>query len=912
MRRMDADTLTTEIVLPILPLQVFMADMPFASITLSPAASLKWADTDTLPWQERFFRLAAQRNAEADPVTAFWGDMAAACIATLCHVSNPDAPSATDADRLADIPLPEDAAAWLAVAPPMPGGEYLGAETLALLWKKLLLWCAEAVRRHEGLAPFLSTCAPRWQQVGRVFFHLAENRMDESRPFAFLATYTTGLNAKGQPRHMPLSHALQHYAGDNNRPALVRLLEPIQRASERVSWVQPMAKSGAIYHPAPLTPDRAYEFLRAAPLLEECGIGVRLPDWWKKRPRPVVTATINMRQGAGLGADALLDFDVNVALGEERLSAGDIAALLQNAANGLMLFRGQWVEVDRDKLRQALAHWQGVQADAEMGNMTFMQGMRLLAGLPEGAKDTPANDGIRQWSLVEAGAGFRELLAATRTDTPHLGENVSGLHARLRPYQARGVEWMRFLGGLGLGACLADDMGLGKTMQVLALLLREKQTGVSHATPTLLIVPASLLGNWQKEATRFAPGLRLALLHPSEMDKEGMDALEQPDVLARHDLIITTYSLCARLPWLAAIPWRRVIVDEAQAIKNAGTRQSRAVRKLRAASRIALTGTPIENSLGDLWALFDFLNPGLLGSASAFAALMKHMASTPARFAPLRRVTAPYILRRMKTDKRIISDLPDKTETSLFCHLTRAQMQIYAKVTETMKQTLLELDGSPEGQNKRRIIVLQSLMLLKQICNHPAQAGSGTEYTPELSGKFLRLGELCSELAARQERVLIFTQFREIIDPVTQYLANIFGQPGLALHGNVAVKKRKELVDRFQQPDGPPFFVLSLKAGGTGLTLTEANHVIHFDRWWNPAVEDQATDRAFRIGQKKAVLVHKCVTLGTLEEKIDALISQKRDLANEVLGSGAEVNITAMSDAEILRLVQLDVQRATE
>ena len=888
--------------------------MHFTFITLSPAASLKWADTDSLPWQERFFRLAAQRSADADtdPVSAFWSDVAAACIAALCHAANPDTPSSADADMLAYIPLPEDAANWLAAAPPMPGGEYLDAHSLALLWKKLLLWCAEAVRQHEGLVPFLNACAPRWQQVGRVFFHLAENKMDEAHPFAFMATYTTGLNAKGQLRHVPLSHALQHYAGDNNRSALVRLLEPIQKASETISWVQFMTKSGAIYHPTPLTPDKAYEFLRTAPFLEECGIGIRLPDWWKKRSRPVVSATINVRQGGCLGINALLDFDLTVALGDERLSAKDIAALFKNATSGLMLFKGRWVEVDKDKMQEALAHWQAVQAAAKAGDMTFMQGMRLLAGLPGTIADDLPADSVREWSMVEAGGGFKELLAATRANTFSHTEIIPGLCATLRPYQAEGLAWMRFLGGLGLGACLADDMGLGKTMQILALLLCEKQTNSPHGMPSLLIVPASLLGNWQKEASRFAPHLRLALLHSSEMDKKAMAALKQPEILANYDLVITTYTLCAKLSWLATIQWRRIIADEAQAIKNADTHQSKAVRKLQGSSRIALTGTPIENSLGDLWALFDFLNPGLLGSAKAFTALMKNMASAPTRFAPLRRVTAPYFLRRMKTDKNIINDLPDKSETTLFCYLTKAQMQLYAKVTENMKQALQELDDSPQGQNKRRIIVLQSLMLLKQICNHPVQAGSGTQYLPELSGKFMRIGELCRDIAARQERVLVFTQFREIIEPVKQYLAYIFGQPGLVLHGNVAIKERKTLVDRFQQPGGPPFFVLSLKAGGTGLTLTEASHVIHFDRWWNPAVEDQATDRAFRIGQKKAVLVHKCVTLGTLEEKIDALISQKRALADEVLGSGAEVNITAMSDAEILRLVQLDVQRAAE
>lgn len=895
-----------------------MSDGPSASITLSPAARLRWETADAaMSWQERWFFLGARRDAETDPVTAFWRDVAAACIRSLCHAANPDAPSPSEADIVSGIALPEEAATWLASAPPMPGGEYLDPEMLRSLWGKLLAWCADTLRVEGGLAPFIQKYAPHWRQVGRVFFHLAENRMDEARPFAFLATYTTGLNERSQPRHVPLSRALQQYAGDRNKPALVRLLEPVRLASERLPWVGEMAAGGGIYHATPWTPDNAYFFLRSAPLLEECGIGVRLPDWWKKRPRPAVTATVGVRPTAKLGAHALLDVDVRVAVGEERLSAKDIDSLLRQARDGLVFFKGHWVEVDRDKLRQALDHWQGIQAEAAAGNFTFVQGMRLLAGLQDGThNDLAGEDAVRAWSLTEAGPGFKELIAATRAEALAPCENIPGLRTGLRSYQAHGVAWLQFLGGLGLGACLADDMGLGKTMQILALLLREKLSGQAHTHPSLLIVPASLMGNWHTEATRFAPDLRLALLHPSEMDKQAMANLEQQETLAQYDLVVTTYAMCGRLPWLGSIPWRRVIADEAQAIKNAGTRQSKAVRKLQGASRIALTGTPIENSLDDLWALFDFLNPGLLGSAKSFASLMKKMTRSPERFAPLRWITAPYILRRMKTDKRIIADLPDKTEMPLFCHLTREQMRLYIKVTETLKQTLEELDSSPEAQNRRRIIVLQSLMLLKQICNHPAQAGAhggiGTGYAPELSGKFQRIGELCADIAARQERTLVFTQFREIIDPLARYLETVFGRPGLVLHGGVAVRKRKELVDGFQQPDGPPFFVLSLKAGGTGLTLTEAGHVIHVDRWWNPAVEDQATDRAFRIGQKKNVLVHKCVTKGTLEEKIDALITRKRELADEVLGSGAEMNITALSDAEIWNLVRLDASQIAE
>ena len=435
-----------------------------ARITLSPAVRLKWEDADpVMPWQELWFQLGAQRDSAIDPVMAFWRDVAAACIRELCHAANPDAPSPADADMVAGIALPEKATMWLLSAPPMPGGEYLDLEMLAALWGKLLAWCADTVLGHGGLAPFIETHAPRWRQVGRVFFHLAENRMDEARPFAFLATYTTGINERHQPRHVPLSRALQQYVGNKNRAALARLLEPVRLASERLPWVGEMVVSGGIYHATPWTPESAYEFLRSTPLLEECGIGVGLPDWWKKRPRPAVTATVGIRP-AGLGAQALLDVDVSVAVGEERLSAEDIARLLSQGQDGLMLVKGQWVEVDRDKLRQALDHWQEVQAEAAAGTLTFMQGMRLLAGVPDGThSDIAEEDNVRAWSLAQAGPGFKELIAATRAEALEPCEHIPGLCTDLRSYQAHGVAWLKFLDGLGLGACLADDMGLGKT-----------------------------------------------------------------------------------------------------------------------------------------------------------------------------------------------------------------------------------------------------------------------------------------------------------------------------------------------------------------------------------------------------------------------------------------------------------------
>ena len=450
-------------------------------------------------------------------------------------------------------------------------------------------------------------------------------------------------------------------------------------------------------------------------------------------------------------------------------------------------------------------------------------------------------------------------------------------------------------------------MGLGKTVQVIALLLdlkRDRRTGAS-----LLVVPASLIANWKSELSRFAPGLTFAVAHPSESGKDAR-AIGADDADAL-DLIMTTYGMLVRTGWLRKHRWRLAILDEAQAIKNSGTRQTRAVKELNAAGRIAMTGTPIENRLSDLWSLFDFLNPGLLGTAKQFGAFVKRLQdATEPSFEPLRNLVRPYILRRLKTDKRVIADLPDKTEVKAYCALSKHQAALYQNAVDDLARQL----NSADRDIQRRGIVLAQLMRLKQICNHPAQATGTNDYEADRSGKFRRLAEIAEEIASRQEKALVFTQFREIAEPLAEFLAGLFGRPGLVLHGGTTVKKRKELVDRFQREDGPPFFVLSLKAGGTGLNLTAASHVIHFDRWWNPAIENQATDRAFRIGQKKNVLVHKFICRGTVEERIDEMIARKRLVAGEVIGGegSGETLLTEMDNDTLLKFVKLDLNQAAE
>jgi len=695
---------------------------------------------------------------------------------------------------------------------------------------------------------------------------------------------------------------------------LKSLLAPVERAAESSALVRELLETKSLFAPQAWTIREAYRFLQEIPRMEGAGVIVRVPDWWSARrpPRPQVQVHLGQRPPSRLGLDGMLDFNVALTLDGAELSDVEREQLLA-ATDGLALLRGKWVEVDRERLEEALDHWKRVQS-AHQDGVDFIQGMRLLAGAPlDGTADTIA--GTRSWSDIVAGDWLRGLLAQLRSPQPDRAcQPGRDLQATLRPYQVEGVRWLWLVTHLALGGCLADDMGLGKTIQVIDLLLqRRRAAGQNRPPPSLLVVPASLLGNWRSELSRFAPSLKVLMLHRSECDAETLTRVsDQPKKeLSDYDLIVSTYGLVRRQSWLADVTWSLVILDEAQAIKNASSIQAKSVKALSARARLALTGTPVENHLGDLWSLFDFACPGLLGSASQFKKYVKRLNDQGdlQAFGGLRRLVRPYILRRLKSDPDIIPDLPQKTELRTECGLSKKQAAMYGKAVADLARQLKETDGIA-----RRGLVLSTLMQLKQICNHPAQHLQLPAYAPHDSGKFERLRLLCEPIVERQERVLVFTQFQSLTEPLAGFLATVFARPGLVLHGGTPVKKRSALVDAFQATDGPPFFVISLKAGGSGLNLTAASHVIHFDRWWNPAVENQATDRAFRIGQKRNVLVHKFVCRGTVEERIDALIASKQDVADQILAPAAEaeIKLTEMNDDELLGFVSLDLRRALD
>ena len=572
-----------------------------SEIRLTPSGQLRWQAVSEEPqppefaklqktfeqdWPQGLFKLAADKYKTMNSLTlGYWQGLAEHYLTGLCHI-----PVSMD-DIVVEPPSDSVFSTLLLSAPPMSGGEYLTVSVLRQIWISLSRWGNQAIGSAGGLANFLQTHAPKWHQVGRVCFHLAENKLNEVYPFAFLATYSTGFSSGGRVKHIPLRRAMEQYAGAKNRSALIKLLSPVEQASKQIDWVGRLVDSGEIYQPLAWPAHFAHNFLQTVPSLEDCGLTVRIPNWWKKRTRPQVSVTIGQKRKSKFGVDALLDFNVAVALNGETLSADEIKDILAGG-DGLVLVKGQWIEVDREKLQEAIDHWQGVQKQAENGDISFIEGMRLLAGASCDLSNDEQADHEKQWVDISAGGALREILSGLREpanlDSVKIG---SQLKTQLRPYQQQGLAWLRFLAELGLGACLADDMGLGKTIQVLALLLYNQQNKTKKKTkPSLLIVPASLLSNWRKEAERFTPSLNLTFLHPAETERRRLEKIaENPDkALAQSDLLITTYSMLTRQPWLRRIDWQLVILDEAQAIKNPSTRQSKAAKKLSAQSRIVM------------------------------------------------------------------------------------------------------------------------------------------------------------------------------------------------------------------------------------------------------------------------------------------------------------------------------------
>ncbi len=648
----------------------------------------------------------------------------------------------------------------------------------------------------------------------------------------------------------------------------------------------------------------AYAFLReAGPLLEASGFGVLVPPWWEK-PSARVGIRAKARLAGGpsaidqgtLNLNSLVEFDWEIALGNQPLSREEFERLV-NLKQPLVRVRGEWVELQPDEIETIIEFWEAQPArelalrealNMAMGGESEIQGLPVIGLETSGTLDEMVTQ-------LKRGVQMEEIAAP------------AAFVGKLRPYQKRGTSWLAFMRRWGLGACLADDMGLGKTIQAIALLLheREREHEERPAPPSLVICPTSVLTNWKREINRFAPELKVRIQHGSDRARDNTFIDQTTET---YDVILTTYGTARRdVDFLSKVQWDDVILDEAQNIKNPAAQQTQAIRRLDAVNRIALTGTPVENRLSELWSIMQFLNPGYLGSQKGFRetfALPIERYQDAEATTRLRNLVEPFILRRLKTDPTVIQDLPDKLEMKIPCTLTEEQATLYQAVVEESIEKVETAEEAGESKFSRQGMVLSMLLRLKQICNHPAQFLGDGSALPGRSGKLERLTEMLEEILDVEDRALIFTQFAEMGRMLHTYLQSLFGQEVLYLHGGTPVKQRDRMVSRFQRDTGPPLFILSLRAGGTGLNLTRANHVFHFDRWWNPAVEDQATDRAYRIGQTETVQVHKLLCAGTLEEHIDALIESKKALAQSVIGTG-ESWLSDLSTDELRALITL-------
>ncbi|MCL1919138.1 MAG: DEAD/DEAH box helicase [Peptococcaceae bacterium] len=830
-------------------------------------------------------------NTDRDPSVLFLIEIAKRVIYDISH--NPDA----DITRAA-LPPTEEALFELLRGVPF----VLGCEYVNLLWIKNVytnianVFNTEFAEFNSGIEAYFKTKNPELNVAGKVYFHLVEHK-GEDFPFAFLATYSDASHNNGNNnnthsqnrkstnynnvRHVPLKNALERH---KSQEELLGLLSAVSRAADQSDFISDLIESGELFSPLKFTPEEAYTFLKETPIYESCGVLCRIPNFWKKKYTARLSLSLGGKEPSAVGLDALMTFSPEIYLGDEVFTREEIEKLLAETS-GLAFLKGKWVELNRDKMQSLLAAFD----ELDGKDISLADAIRMQSGLMETGADVEDADieiTNGQWL-----AGLQERMlnpAAIRQDPKTLpGESFQ---ADLRHYQTVGFNWLNFMIQCRFGALLADDMGLGKTVQILALLdsLRPQEV------KTLLIIPASLIQNWRKEAERFTPKLKLKILHSGGTEYTAQEA----------DIFITTYGMVSRIEKLAETPWDLLILDEAQAIKNHGNKQTKAVKALSAKSRIAMTGTPVENRLSDLWSVFDFLNQGLLGSAKEFGTFAKSLKENTAGYEKLRKAVSPFILRRLKTDKSIIDDLPDKVETLQFTILSRKQALLYNQLVEDLSRAMAD----PEMPAiNRRGLILASIMKFKQICNHPDQYIGSGEFLPKYSGKFETLEDICQIIREKRERVLIFTQFKEMTGPLAGFLETVFEREGLILHGGTHVKKRGELVERFNGEGYVPYMVLSLKAGGVGLNLTAANHVVHFDRWWNPAIENQATDRAFRIGQQKNVNVYKFVTTGTIEEKIDAVIAGKQKLAGDVISaSSGEKWITEMNNDELFELFRLE------
>ncbi len=707
----------------------------------------------------------------------------------------------------------------------------------------------------------------------RVYFHLVESREDNNS-FAFMATYSTRKDNK--VKHYPLKYALIEYKDSENE--LKNLTKSLYVVAGESNFIKKLIETGEIFSPIYITIEEAYIFLKEVPLYEKNGIVCRIPNWWIQREENTsVKIDIDQRRRDGFGffgRSNLVSVSPKMYYNGLPIQKEEIEKLLIQS-EGLSFIKGKWVEVNKEKLFNLLNQYEELNKDGT----TFAEVLRLYSSTKKVDNDVNIEFSEEDW--------LKNIAYKNLNSFPDLLEVSDNFHGVLRPYQYDGYKWLLGMTQYEFGVCLADDMGLGKTIQILAFLETYKKIS---SKKILLIVPASLIANWVSEINKFTPNMNYYVANKISSDI---------NKIFSSFLVITTYQISQRLQALYENEWGIVILDEAQAIKNPSTLQAKKIKSLKRDMAIALTGTPIENNLLNLWSIYDFLNPGLLGTEKEFRQNYDIKSSSTDNVLKLSTIIKPFMLRRLKSDKNIINDLPDKNESTMVVELTKKQIVLYKEIVSEIENKKI----SEENQFDQKRIILTAILHLKQICNHPSQFTGDEEYDIKDSGKFMALKDLCEIIFEKREKVLIFTQFKEITRPINELLKGVFNKEGFIITGDTSINTRNEYVNKFQNED-IPYMILTLKTAGVGLNLTSATNVIHFDRWWNPAVENQATDRAYRIGQKNNLNVYKFTSKGTIEEIISTLLDVKTELTNSVLDNIDNNILNKLSSEELLKSIQ--------
>lgn len=753
---------------------------------------------------------------------------------------------------------------------------FIGSEKINYNWIEQfyasiqVIYESEIIEFNGNVDLYFSNKRKSILQPFKIYFHLVENPQG-TKPFAFMITYTKLFN--NTLKHYPLKTALIDYKDSQNE--FLNLLSSIYTAGKKSELIQKLIDSNEIFEAIEMDTNEAYELLKSIEIFENIGIVCRIPNWWNNKKKSV-SVEIDLDQIFRESFGYFNDMSVRFAYVPKLIYCGleisqDEIHELLTKTDGLAYFKGKWIEVDHTKLNQLLSSYEKYSKDGT----SFSEIIKNISGLSNEKIEVTVSN--KDWLT-----NFKDKVINTTNYT--LSKNFIG---NLRPYQFDGYKWLTGLTQMGFGACLADDMGLGKTIQILAYLSTYFEQSNKKV---LLIVPSSLASNWETEIIKFTPKMKYYILRNTNFDILKFE---------ESSLIITTYQISLKIDYLYKVEWGIVILDEAQMIKNYKNITAKKIKSLKRTMSIAMTGTPVENNLMNLWSIFDFINPGLLGSANEFMDRVDLRSSNVENLSKIKNIISPFILRRLKIDKKIISDLPDKLENKIFVDLTKEQIILYNKVVDKIS---LNKEFNKFSEFEKKSILLATIMHLKQICNHPSQYLGDDIYTPENSGKFMVLKDIVQTIYEKREKVIIFTQFKEIVPALNQFLHTIFGKEGLYITGDIPVGKRKDIVDKFQNEE-IPYIILTLKTAGYGLNLTSANNVIHFDRWWNPAVENQATDRAFRIGQTKNVNVYTLTTKNTIEEIIDNLLMAKSDLADKTINDIGNNVISKMSADELLKTI---------